>query len=404
VLKNKKIILGVSGSIAAYKTPALVRLLTAAGAEVQVIATAAALHFATPLSLATVSHRPVLSSYFDEKSGTWHNHVALGLWADALVIAPASANTIGKMANGICDNLLLATYLSARCPTFFAPAMDLDMYAHPSTLRNISTLQTYKNILIPAEIGELASGLHGQGRMAQPEHIVATLQQYFANTPQNAQAFAGKTIMVSAGSTHEPIDPVRYIGNHSTGKMGFEIANALAAQGATVHLVAGITHLHTHHPHIHRTNATTAHDMYNACTQLWAQCDIAIMCAAVADYTPAHTSTQKIKKNDNDLSLALIKTKDILKQLGATKMPHQTLIGFALETQNEIENARKKLQIKNLDAIVLNSMQDPGAGFKHDTNKITILDKHNNIQYFELKPKAEVATDILNKILDLIQQ
>lgn len=397
---QKKILLCVTGSIAAYKTPQLVRLLVKAGAEVQVLATEAALAFATPLSLATVSKRPVYSQYFEAKTGAWHNHVELALWADLLLIAPASANTLGKMANGICDNLVLAAYFSAKCPVFFAPAMDLDMYQHPATKKNIATLQEYGNLLIPAEVGELASGLSGEGRMAEPEHIVAAVAQFF----EKKQPLKGINVMVSAGATHEAIDPVRFIGNHSSGKMGIEIALALANAGANVQLVAGITQLKPQHPNIVRTDVRSAAEMYAACTQIFPQCSVGVMCAAVADYAPTVAHDQKIKKSEPSLTIELTKTKDILKALGVQKTENQLLVGFALETENGIANAQKKLIEKNLDAIVLNTMQDAGAGFAHDTNKITILDKYTKPQTFELKTKSAVAQDILHKILTLLNK
>lgn len=396
MLKGKKILLGVSGSIAAYKAAILVRLLVKEGAEVKVIMTNAATSFITPLTLSTLSGNPVFVKYtHDESSGVWNNHVELGMWADVMLIAPASANTLAKMANGICDNLLMATYLSAKCPVYFAPAMDLDMYRHPSTLKNLRTLSEYGNLLIPVEHGELASGLVGEGRLAEPEVIVERLEKHFSEGSE----LSGKKVLISAGPTYEHIDPVRFIGNHSTGKMGFAVAHEAANRGAEVVLVCGPNHLSVHHSGITRVDVTSAEEMYKACQSRFKEADVAIMSAAVADYTPQTKADQKMKKTADALKIELKPTKDILKSLGEQKKGNQFLVGFALETNNELENAKGKLKRKNLDMIVLNSLQDKGAGFGHNTNKITILDSHNNIEDFELKDKSEVASDIWNKII-----
>ncbi len=396
VLKDKKIILGVCGSIAAYKIAILTRLLTKAGAQVKVIMTPAAREFITPLTLSTLSGNPVLSDFTKNQTGEWNSHVELGLWADALVLAPASANTLAKMAYGLCDNLLLAVYLSARCPVFFAPAMDLDMLQHPSTRKNIDTLTGYGNHLIPPAFGELASGLTGTGRMAEPEEILEQLQRFF----QAGGRLSGKKVLVTAGPTYEPIDPVRFIGNQSSGKMGFAIAEALADQGAEVNLVTGPTQQHTQHPHIRVKGVTTAKEMFDACSALFSDSDITVLSAAVADYKPAEPATQKIKKKTETLTLALTKTDDIAEALGKRKHNGQILVGFALETEQEEANALKKLQSKNFDLIVLNSLNDPGAGFGHDTNKITIIDGKNKAKTFGLKSKKKVAVDIVQAIIE----
>ena len=390
MLRNKKIVLGVCGSIAAYKAAVLTRLLIKQGAEVKIILTAAASEFITPLTLATLSKNPVLIDFKKDDTGEWNNHVELGLWADAVVIAPASANTIAKMAQGICDNLLLATYLSARCPVFFAPAMDLDMYQHPATRKNLSDLSAYGNNIIEAEFGELASGLIGSGRMAEPEHILQHLENHFSGNG----LLRGKKVLITAGPTHEKIDPVRFIGNHSSGKMGYALANGMADKEAEVILVSGPTNLTVNHPNIRLIQVDSADEMYSQCIKYYPDSDIAVLAAAVADYTPRHKSEQKIKKEKNGLNIVLVKTPDIALELGKIKKPHQVNVGFALETENEKENAHQKLTSKNFDLIVLNSLRDPGAGFGHDTNKITIIDK-NNSQNFELKSKQEVAEDII---------
>ena len=396
VLRGKKIILGVSGGIAAYKTANLVRLFIKAGAHVQVIMTPASLDFVTPLTLATLSKNPVFSEFYDEENGSkWNNHVDLGLWGDILVIAPATANTLSKMANGTCDNLLLATYLSAKCPVYFAPAMDLDMYKHPSTLQTFATLTQYGNTIIPAESGELASGLSGEGRMAEPENIVAFLE---ADISKNLP-LKGKKILITAGPTYEAIDPVRFIGNHSSGKMGYDLANEAAGLGAEVILVSGPTSLKVNNDSIKLINVVSAKEMYDACIMQYEHMDVVIAAAAVADYRPKTTADQKIKKTESVFSIELEKTNDILATLGELKKK-QFLIGFALETENEIENAKLKIQKKNLDLIVLNSLNDKGAGFGHSTNKVTFIDRNFSIEPMELKKKEEVASDILNKIIN----
>ena len=398
MLKGKKILLGISGSIAAYKTPILVRELIKNGAEVKVITSTSALDFVTPLTLATVSNNPVLSDFTEGKNGVWNNHVELSLWADVFLIAPASANTIAKMANGLCDNLLLATYLSAKCPVFVAPAMDLDMYQHPTFLTNLSKIQSFGNQIIEATYGELASGLVGKGRMEEPAKIVAVLQKHF----EVSQVLKGIKVMITAGPTYEALDPVRYIGNHSSGKMGFALAECLAEKGAEVHVISGPSSLKLLHPSIKLTKVTSAAEMFNACLNYYPETDIAIFAAAVADYTPKTVAQNKIKKNEEVFNIELIKTKDIAKELGLLKKPHQLNIGFALETNDEIENATKKLASKNLDFVVLNSMNNAGAGFQHETNQITILDKKGQKISYELKHKKEVANDIANKIIELI--
>lgn len=396
VLNGKKILLGVSGGIAAYKTASLVRLFIKAGAHVQVIMTPASKDFVTPLTLSTLSKNPVHSSFFnqDDEDAVWNNHVELGLWADLMLIAPATANTLSKMATGNCDNLLIATYLSAKCPVYFAPAMDLDMYKHPSTISSFNALKQFGNIIIPAEKGELASGLSGEGRMAEPENIVAFLEADL----ESKLPLKGKKILITAGPTYEAIDPVRFIGNHSSGKMGFDIANQAANLGAEVILVSGPTHFRVKNSSIEVINVMSAQEMYEACHKYYENVDVAIAAAAVADYRPKEVALQKIKKNAEEFSIELEKTKDILLSLGAAKKD-QFLIGFALETENEIENAKLKIQKKNLDLIVLNSLQDAGAGFKKETNKVTFIDKNFNIEPMELKSKEFVAIDILNKVV-----
>jgi phosphopantothenoylcysteine decarboxylase/phosphopantothenate--cysteine ligase len=396
MLRDKKILLGITGSIAAYKSAVLTRLLVKAGAVVKVIMTPAAADFITPLTLSTLSKNPVLTDFVKDNTGQWNNHVELGLWADAMVVAPASANTLGKMANGLCDNLLSAVYLSARCPVFFAPAMDLDMLQHPSTQNNIQKLKSYSNILIDAAFGELASGLVGNGRMAEPEEIVSALENHFASE----QKLSGKKVLVTAGPTYEAIDPVRFIGNHSTGKMGFSIAEEFARQGAVVNLVTGPTQQHINHPRVNVIPVTSAEQMYTSCATLFPSTDIAVLAAAVADYRPVEVASQKIKKKDANLTIELTKTHDIAASLGKLKQNGQVMVGFALETENEQANAQTKLEKKNFDLIVLNSLNDKGAGFGYDTNKITILDREQHVKSFELKNKKEVAKDIVKAVIE----
>ena len=398
MLKNKNILLGVCGSIAAYKAAYLTRLLVKAGANVKIIMTPDAVNFITPLTLSTLSKNPVLAAYFDAATGEWNNHVSLALWADVLLIAPTSANTIAKFAGGLCDNLLAAVYLSAKCPVFLAPAMDLDMWKHGSTRQNISKLKEFGNSIINPGDGELASGLIGEGRMAEPEDIINLLITHFSED----FPLSGKKVLVTAGPTYEAIDPVRYIGNHSTGKMGFAIADKLASLGAQVTLITGPTALKSSHNNIVQIDVLSSDDMLKEVTSYFPQSDITIMSAAVADYKPQTFSSQKIKKTDSQFNLELVKTIDILDYLGQKKSANQVLVGFALETNNEEENAIVKLKKKNLDFIVLNSLQDEGAGFKVDTNKITIIDRLLNKTHFPIKSKADVAADICQKIVDLI--
>ncbi len=396
LLSGKKILLGISAGIAAYKTATLVRAFIKAGADVKVVMTPASKEFVTPLTLSTLSKHPVYSSFtnLDDDNETWNNHVELGLWADLLIVAPATANTLSKMANGICDNLLLATYLSAKCPVYFAPAMDLDMYKHPSTLESFKALQSFGNIMIPATSGELASGLVGEGRMAEPEDIVA----FISNDILKKSPLQGKKVLITAGPTYEAIDPVRFIGNHSSGKMGFEIAKAAANLGAHVILISGPTHEKLTHSYVQIIPVISAEEMYSAAHDYFETVDIAILAAAVSDYKPKEVATQKIKKKEKTLSLELAKTNDILASLGNVKK-NQFLVGFALETNNEIEHAKAKLKGKNLNLIVLNSLKDKGAGFKSDTNKVTLIDSHETITSFNLKSKEAVAKDILNAII-----
>ncbi len=398
MLKNKNIILGVCGSIAAYKAAILVRLLVKAGANVKVILTADAANFITPLTLATLSKNPVHTKYFEEETGVWSNHVELGLWADYMLIAPASANTIAKMATGLCDNLLSAVYLSAKCPVFYAPAMDLDMWKHESTRANIHKIGEFGNIMIPPNSGELASGLYGAGRMAEPEEIIS----YITSFIKKSLPLAGQRVMVTAGPTYEPIDPVRFIGNHSSGKMGFAIADEMARLGAEVTLISGPTAEKSIRG-LNRIDVMTAEQMLEACKANFPQHSIAIMSAAVADYTPVLVASQKIKKKEDHFSIELKKTTDILATLGQLKTGNQILVGFALETDNEEENAKSKLRKKNLDLIVLNSLKDEGAGFQKDTNKITIFNRAEEKKIYETKSKTEVAKDICAEILKLYQ-
>lgn len=391
MLRNKKILIGVCGSIAAYKIAVLVRLLVKEGATVKIIMTPAATAFVTPLTLSTLSKNEVLYSLATDSS--WANHVLLGRWADVMLIAPLSCNTLAKMAHGLCDNLLTAVYLSATCKVMLAPAMDEDMWHHATTKDNIEKVKSLGNLVLPVHHGELASGLTGEGRMAEPEEMITYLQQYF----QQNNSLAGKKVVITAGPTYEPIDPVRFIGNHSSGKMGMALAEECRNRGATVLLIHGPVQ-QALPPHMKTISVQTAQQMYDACMQAFDHTDIFIMAAAVADYAVAEISGTKIKKQENELSLTLHKTPDILKQLGALKMNHQILVGFALETDHEKENAIKKLKLKNADYIILNSLQDNGAGFGHDSNKITIFDKAENCFEFDLKSKKEVAADIINTI------
>jgi phosphopantothenoylcysteine decarboxylase/phosphopantothenate--cysteine ligase len=397
-MKGKKIIIGVTASIAAYKTASLIRLLIKEGAEVKVVMTDDAKAFITPLTLSTLSKNPVYSTFIKNDLGEWTNHVELGLWADLFVIAPASANTIAKMANGICDNLLLATYLSAKCPVLFAPAMDLDMYQHPATKANINKLIQYGNQLIAANNGELASGLIGEGRMAEPEEILSEIITFFSKKKD----LTNKKVLITAGPTFEKIDPVRFIGNHSAGKMGLALAQNCFDRGAEVILVCGPNQLNLKQYPFQSIEVTSSEEMYNACINQFPNTDIAIMSAAVADYKSKTIASQKIKKSDSSLTLELEKTIDILSSLGSIKT-NQLLVGFALETENEKSNAIDKLKRKNADLIVLNSLNDKGAGFGHDTNKISILHKDNRIIEFDLKSKKEVAEDIINEIISLLR-
>ena len=398
MLKNKKIVLGITGSIAAYKACILVRLLIKKGAEVQVVMTPAAKEFITPLTLSTLTQKPVVSEFFDRRDGSWHSHVNLGLWADAMIVAPASASTIGKMANGVADNMLITTYLSMKAPVFVAPAMDLDMYAHPTTQQNLKKLASYGNHIIEPGTGFLASNLEGKGRMEEPEKIVEALEQYFAKQ----SLLAGKKVLITAGPTYEKIDPVRFIGNYSSGKMGFALAEVCAEQGAEVTLVSGPVSLTAKHPAIKRIDVESAAEMYNATTKCFPKADIAILCAAVADFTPKVTADKKIKRKGNNLKLELQPTQDIAAALGAAKKKKQVLVGFALETNDELKNAREKMKRKNLDFIVMNSLQDKGAGFRVDTNKVTILDSHG-LTAFDTKSKREVAEDIVEHLSQLLK-
>lgn len=395
-LRNKNILIGITGSIAAYKIPLLVRILKQHGARVKVVMTPGAASFVTPETLSVLSGNPVLSAFFREDSHEWHNHVDLGLWADAYVIAPATANTMSKMAAGIADNLLLTTYLSARCPVFFAPAMDLDMYRHPSVKQAMDTLQGHGLHLIPPGTGELASGLVGEGRMAEPEEIAEKLNQYF----DTHLPWHGKNVMVTAGPTYEKIDPVRFIGNHSSGKMGYAIAETLANQGANVMLISGPVAIAAP-DNVELIKVTTAMEMYTQVTEHAGTMDVVVMAAAVADYRPEHEATSKIKKLDSELELKLVRNPDILAELGQAKHPGQLLIGFALETNNEMEHAADKMKRKHLDMIVLNSLQNPGAGFGHDTNQVTLLTPGNEAQHLPLMSKQKVASEIANAILQL---
>lgn len=396
-MKNKNILVGITGGIAAYKAAIFVRLLIKEGANVQIVMTEFAKKFIGSLTLATLSKRPVISEFYDPENGHWNSHVDLGLWADAMVIAPATANTMGKAANGIADNLLLTTYLSARCPIFWAPAMDLDMFKHPAVNKNIETLKSIGNHFIDAETGELASGLDGKGRMAEPEKILEYLKFFF----DGQKKLKGKKIVITAGPTYENIDPVRFIGNRSSGKMGYALAAELAKQGAEVSVISGPVHIKCENPEVKIINVQSAREMYEQTKIIYPDCDIAIFAAAVADYKPEFSQDNKLKKNTDKLTVNLVPTVDIAKEMGEIKSDKQFNIGFALETDNEIKNAKAKISNKNFDFIVLNSLNDEGAGFLYDTNKISIIDKNNNVINFELKSKTEVAKDITDKVIEL---
>ena len=400
MLKGKHIILGITGSIAAYKAAYIIRALVKKGAEVQVVITPAGKEFITPITLSALSSNPVISEFFSNRDGSWHSHVDLGLWADAMLIAPATASTIGKMANGIADNMLVTTYLSCKAPVFIAPAMDLDMFAHPSTQQNLDRLRSFGNHIIEPAEGELASHLVGKGRMEEPDKIIAVLEEFFASRT----ALEKKKIVITAGPTYEKIDPVRFIGNYSSGKMGFALAEACAQQGAEVTLIAGPVSLTTTHPNIQRIDVESAEEMYQAAMTAFPEADAGILCAAVADYRPEIQAGEKIKRESKgEMMLHLIPNKDIAASLGAIKREGQVLVGFALETNNEATNAESKLKRKNLDFIVLNSLRDAGAGFRCDTNKISIIDRQGETTGYPLKSKQGVAADIVNKLATLLK-
>ena len=397
MLEGKKIILGITGSIAAYKAAYLTRALIKKGAEVQIVMTPSGKEFITPVTLSALTGKPVVSEFFTANDGTWHSHVELGLWADAMLVAPATASTIGKMANGIADNTLITTYLSAKCPVFVAPAMDLNMFAHPSTQHNLERLRSYGNHIIEPATGELASHLEGKGRMEEPDRIVACLENFFSRR----QSLAGRKIVITAGPTYEKIDPVRFIGNYSSGKMGFALAADCAARGAEVVLVAGPVSLPTP-PSVRRIDVESAAQMYDAATQEFAVADAALCCAAVADYAPAAYSEQKLKRTGENLVLTLSPNKDIAAELGRMKRAGQCVAGFALETEHETVNAQEKMQRKNLDFIVLNSLREQGAGFRVDTNKVTIFEQNGNKTEYPMKSKREVAADIVDVLSEYI--
>jgi phosphopantothenoylcysteine decarboxylase/phosphopantothenate--cysteine ligase len=401
MLKGKNILIGVTGGIAAYKTATIIRLLVKEGAAVKVIMTDNAKDFITPLTLATLSKNPVLSEFYNPENGDWNSHVDLGLWADLFLVAPATANTIARMANGIADNLLLTTYLSARCPVFIAPSMDMDMLKHPATVINIETLKAFGNTILDPSSGELASGLTGKGRMVEPEEIVKEIKSFF--TKKKSYPLRGKKVLINAGPTREPIDPVRFISNYSSGKMGIALADAASEYGAEVELVLGPVNILPKNSSIIITRVTTAAAMSSECISKFSSCDIAVLSAAVADYAPSKAVEQKIKKTTDPLTLKLEPTVDIAATIGKMKKPSQLVAGFALETDKELKNATLKLKRKKLDLIVLNSLKETGAGFESDTNKITIIDKYNNIDKFELKSKDEAARDILDKIVSMIK-
>ena len=393
-MKGKKIVLGITGSIAAYKAAILIRALIKKGAEVQVVITPAGKEFITPITLSALTSKPVISEFFAQRDGTWNSHVDLGLWADAMIVAPATASTIGKMANGIADNMLITTYLSMKAPVFVAPAMDLDMFAHPSTQKNLETLRSYGNYIIEPGEGELASHLVGKGRMEEPEKIVEVLETFFAQQ----QDLKGKNILITAGPTYEKIDPVRFIGNYSSGKMGYALAEECASRGAKVTLVSGPVTLNISHPNIKKIDVESAQEMYESAKEAFMKADAGILCAAVADFTPEMVANHKIKREKDDLTLHLKPTQDIAASLGKLKQSNQVLVGFALETNDEQQNAKGKLERKNFDFIVLNSLNDKGAGFRVDTNKITIIDKEE-ITPYPLKSKTEVASDIIDRLV-----
>ena len=395
-LKGKRIVLGITGSIAAYKACVLIRELIKAGAEVQAVMTPSAKEFITPLTISTLTHKPVISEFFDRRDGSWHSHVDIGLWADAMIIAPATASSIAKMANGVADNMLITTYLSMRAPVFVAPAMDVDMFSHTATQKNIKTLRSYGNIIIEPETGELASGLEGKGRMEEPAVIAKSLEAYFKSQNQ----LKGKRVLITAGPTYEKIDPVRFIGNYSSGKMGYALAEECAERGAEVELVSGPVSINLNRANIHITKVESAAQMYAAAVNAFPKTDIAILCAAVADFTPRETKDVKIKREKGDMAIQLVPTKDIAAELGRRKKESQFMVGFALETNDETNNAINKLKAKKLDFIVLNSLNDKGAGFSVDTNKITIISDTSKYEY-PLKPKREVAKDIIDKICEL---
>ena len=395
-LKGKRIVLGITGSIAAYKACVLIRELIKAGAEVQAVMTPSAKEFITPLTISTLTHKPVISEFFDRRDGSWHSHVDIGLWADAMIIAPATASSIAKMANGVADNMLITTYLSMRAPVFVAPAMDVDMFSHTATQKNIKTLRSYGNIIIEPETGELASGLEGKGRMEEPAVIAKSLEAYFKSQNQ----LKGKRVLITAGPTYEKIDPVRFIGNYSSGKMGYALAEECAERGAEVELVSGPVSINLNRANIHITKVESAAQMYAAAVNAFPKTDIAILCAAVADFTPRETKDVKIKREKGDMAIQLVPTKDIAAELGRMKKESQFMVGFALETNDETNNAINKLKAKKLDFIVLNSLNDKGAGFSVDTNKITIISDTSKYEY-PLKPEREVAKDIIDKICEL---
>ena len=397
-MEGKKIVLGITGSIAAYKAAVLTRALIKKGAEVQIVITPAGKEFITPITLSALTSKPVISEFFAQRDGTWHSHVDLGLWADAMLIAPATASTIGKMAHGIADNMLVTTYLSMKAPVFVAPAMDLDMFAHPSTQHNLNILRSYGNHIIEPASGELASHLTGKGRMEEPEKIVEVLENFFTQS----QRLAGKKILITAGPTYEKIDPVRFIGNYSSGKMGYALAESCAESGAEVILISGPVSLSTRHPAIRRIDVESAEEMYKAATEFYPACDAGILCAAVADFTPETVAPNKIKREKDDLLIKLKPTRDIAAALGQMKQSHQRLIGFALETHDELAHAQEKRKRKNFDFIVLNSLNDKGAGFRYDTNKITIVDESGHTPY-PLKSKQEAANDIIGKLASILE-